>query len=153
MYVVTVILLLGVLPVVSIVIETVWQGGSAELGPLIGKWFVFWAVGVRLFVAGIRQVVQPTFTARDIFGVKDAGALPIVREVGFGNLAQGTLGLLTLLVPGFLVPAAIVSGLYYGLAGAGHVARGHLNVNGWTALVSDVWTFVVLAIFVALRGF
>jgi hypothetical protein len=31
---------------------------------LVGKWFVFWAaVGVRLGLAGLRQILQPSFTA------------------------------------------------------------------------------------------
>jgi hypothetical protein len=51
------------------------------------------------------------------------------------------------------VPAAIVGGLYYGLAGAGHLFRGHRNFAGQTALVSDFFIFAVLAVFVAARGF
>ena len=97
--------------------------GSIDLMLLIGKWFVFWGVGVRLFIAGVRQVAQPQFTAESIFKVKDRGALAIVREVGFANLWMGVLGLLTLPKSGFLVAATIVGGLYYGLAGAGHAVR------------------------------
>ena len=33
---------------------------------LVGRWFVFWAVGVRLSLAGLRQFLQPAFTARQI---------------------------------------------------------------------------------------
>jgi hypothetical protein len=151
MYLVSVVLFLFVLPAACIVTEATWRGCEADISFLIGKWFVFWGVGVRLFLAGIRQVVQPQFTAERIFEIRDSAAHPIVREVGFGNLAMGTLGLLTLAKPGFLVPAAIVGGLYYGLAGAGHLLRGHRNFAGQTALVSDLFIFVVLALFVAHR--
>jgi hypothetical protein len=96
-------------------------------------------------------VAQPQFTA-EIFDVKDRAAHAIVREVGFGNLAMGTLGLASLAKSGWLLPAAIVGGLYYGLAGAGHFARGRRNFNGTIALVSDLLIFVVLAVFVASRG-
>jgi hypothetical protein len=153
MYLATVILLLLALPGASVAIEAFVRGGSADVMQLVGKWFVFWGFGVRLFIAGVRQVVQPQFTAEDIFAIKDTAAHAIVREVGFGNLAMGTLGLLTLAVGGFLVPAAIVGGLYYGLAGAGHLFRGHRNFAGQTALVSDFFIFAVLAVFVAARGF
>lgn len=152
MYVASIIVLLFVLPALSVVVDALWLGGSADLVQLVGKWFAFWAVGVRLFVAGVRQVVQPQFTAREIFAVQDPGALPIVREVGFGNLSVGALGVLTLLKPDFLVPAAIVGGLYYGLAGLGHVVRGHRNLAGQAALVTDLFAFVVLAVFVVARG-
>jgi hypothetical protein len=153
MYLISIVLLLLVLPAASVAIETLWMGGGADIMLLVGKWLVFWGVGVRLFIAGVRQVVQPQFTAETIFEIKDYAALAIVREVGFANLAMGTLGLLTLTKSGFLVPAAIVGGLYYGLAGIGHAIRGEKNFNEWTALVSDLYIFAVLAAFVAGRGF
>jgi hypothetical protein len=135
-----------------ILLDLVWVGGT-DLLLLIGKWFVFWAVGVRLFIAGVRQVVQPQFTSEGIFEIKDRAAFVIVREVGFGNLSMGTLGLASLAKSGFLVPAAIVGGLYYGLAGAGHLLRGGRNFAGQTAMISDLMMFVVLAVFVASRAF
>ncbi len=153
MYVVTVVLLLLILPAASVVVEALRVGGTLDIMLLIGKWFVFWGVGVRLFIAGVRQVLQPQFTAESIFEIKDRGAFPIVREVGFGNLAMGTLGLATLAKSGFLVPAAVVGGLYYGLAGVGHILRGGLNLQGWTAMISDLFMFIVLAGFVASRAF
>jgi hypothetical protein len=153
MYLASVVLLLFVLPAACIVAEAIWRGSGADMVLLIGKWFVFRGAGVRLFLAGIRQVLQPQFTAEDIFEIKDRAAHPVVREVGFANLAMGALGLLTLAKPGFLVPAAVVGGLYYGLAGAGHLLRGHRNFAGQTALVSDFFIFVVFAAFVATRGF
>src|ERR1700691_4224281 len=121
MYFIFVVLLMFVLPVASIATEVLWFRDGAGLMFLIGKWFVFWTVGVRLLLAGIRQVVQPRFTAESIFDVKDPAANAMVREIGFGNLAMGTVGLASLAQPAWLVPAAIVGGLYYGLAGAGHV--------------------------------
>jgi hypothetical protein len=145
MYFIFVVLLMFVLPVASIATEVLWFRDDAGLMFLIGKWFVFWTVGVRLLLAGIRQVVQPRFTAESIFDVKDPAANAMVREIGFGNLAMGTVGLGSLAQPAWLVPAAIVGGLYYGLAGAGHVFRSDRNFNEQTALVSDLMIFVVLA--------
>lgn len=152
MYPVSVVLLLLVLPAASVIVEMLVRGG-ADIMQLVGKWFVFWAVGVRLLMAGLRQVARPQFTAEDIFALKDPAALAIVREVGFGNLAMGTLGLLTLAFIGFLVPAAIVGGLYYGLAGAGHALRGHRNTAGQIAMISDFFIFALLAVFVGARRF
>ena len=37
---------------------------------LIGKWFLFWAAGVRLMLAAFRQLFQPEFTARQIFKIE-----------------------------------------------------------------------------------
>ena len=54
--------------------------------------------------------------------------------------------------PAWMVPAAIVGGLYYGLAGLGHVARKGRNLNEQTALVSDLLVFILLCAFVVSRG-
>src|ERR1700733_6264713 len=153
MYFIFVALFLFVLPAISVVVEELLRGGSGDLMLLVGKWFVFWGVGVRLFIAGVRQVAQPRFTAESIFQVKDRGALAIVREVGFANLAMGALGLLTLAKRSFLVAAVIVGGLYYGLAGAGHAIRSDKNASEWTALVTDLFMFFLLAAFLGARGF
>ena len=153
MYFIFVALFLFVLPAISVVVEALLRGGSGDLILLVGEWFVFWGVGVRLFIAGVRQVAQPRFTAESIFQVKDRGALAIVREVGFANLAMGALGLLTLARPSFLMAAAIVGGLYYGLAGAGHAVRRDKNASEWTALVTVLFMFFLLAAFLGARGF
>jgi hypothetical protein len=71
-----------------------------------------------------------------------------VREIGFGNLAIGTLGLASLAKPGWVLPAALAGGLYYGLAGIGHILRTPLNLMEQIALVSDLAIFALLAVFV-----
>lgn len=151
MYLAAVLLTLLVLPAASVAIEAMLHPGAVPMMALIGKWFTFWAVGVRLFLAGVMQAFRPQFTAESIFAIKDQAALGIVREVGFGNLAMGTLGLLSLAYPDWVLPAAIVGGLYYGLAGVGHAMRGERNVKEQIALVSDLAIFVLLAIFVVTR--
>ena len=76
-----------------------------------------------------------------------------MREVGFANLSTGTLGLASLAVPAWLVPAAIVGGLYYGLAAVGHAFRRGRNFSEQVALISDAFAFVLLAVFAVSRGF
>ncbi len=148
MYFVYTVFLLFVFPIASIAGEALWLRDGVGPMLLIGKWFVFWSIGVRLLLAGIRQALQPQFTAERIFNIKGPAANDIVREVGFGNLAMSTLGLASLAQPAWLVPAAIVGGLYYGLAGAGHGFRSDRNFNEQTAFVTDLMIFVVLAVFV-----
>jgi len=148
MYFASVILLLFVLPIAFIAGEAVLSHHASGIMLLVGKWFVFWGVGIRLFLAGVRQVFQPRFTAEEIFDIRDPGAFAIVREVGFGNLSMGLLGLWSLFRAGWIVPAAIVGGLYYGLAGAGHVFKKDKNAKEDMAMISDAFIFVVLLVFV-----
>jgi hypothetical protein len=115
---------------------------------LLGKWFAFWAVGVRLFIAGGRQVLQPSFTTVEIFGIHEPKTLAIVRELGFANLSMGFLGLCSLWHQAWLVPAAIVGGFYYGFAGLGHVTQSRKNAKLYTAMITDLLAFAVLMTFV-----
>lgn len=101
---------------------------SAVVGAtLIGKWFVFWAVGWRLFLAGMRQIVQPGYTARVILGLKHDESQILVRELGFANVAFGAIGILSLFVPSWRLAAALAGGIFYGLAGINHVRQSHRN--------------------------
>jgi hypothetical protein len=148
MYFIIVILFLLVCPLASVAIEAFRFHESVTSLALIGRWWTFWAVGVRLFVAGIRQVVQPRFTAAEIFEIHDPSALPIVREIGFGNLSMGTLGICSIFRPDWVVPAAIVGSLYYGLAGLGHLREKNKNAKRYTAMASDWFAAGILAWFV-----
>lgn len=37
---------------------------------LFGKWFIFSAVGLRLFVAGIKQTTDPSFTVQSYLSIE-----------------------------------------------------------------------------------
>ena len=151
MYLAAVVLPMLVLPLISVAAQASMLPDAGALMGLVGKWFTFWAVDVRLFSAGVMQTFRPQLTAESIFALKDHGAFAIVREVGFGNLAIGTLGLLSLFFPDFLMPAAVAGGLYYGLTGIGHVLRRERNAKEWIALISDLAIFLLLTAFVASR--
>ena len=143
MYVVIVLLTMLILPVGSVVIEHARLPTEA-LVPLIGRWFVFWGVGVRLGLAGLRQVVQPRFTAQNIFHMSGDEALPIVRELGVANLGTALIALISLAAPNFVLPAAITATLFFGFAGAGHMGERDRSLNENIAMVSDIFIAVLL---------
>lgn len=145
MYLAIVILSMFVLPLISMGIEHFHAHGAASWMMLAGKWFVFWAVGVRISGAGIRQYFQPQFTAREIFRMKTDEALPIIREHGIGNFAVGTAGFVSLWVPGFIVPVALIAAIAYGAWGVLHLASKARSLNENIAMVSDFWLAAVLA--------
>lgn len=144
-----VVLLMLVLPAASVVAEL----GSAPLFDLIAKWFVFWGCGARLVMAGVMQTLRPSFTASGIFRIADPSAEAIVRELGFANLAMGTLGLATILRPDWLLPAALACGLFYGLAGLGHVLRSGRSAKEELALYTDLGAFALLGAYLITRAF
>jgi len=148
MYLIMIILLMFVFPVISILVEFFVLRNPAGTILLVGKWFVFWGVGVRLFLAGLRQSLTPSFTAEKIFGITDKKSLILVQELGFANLAIGILGICSLFSPSWLTPAAVCGALFYGLAGIRHITS---KKNGLEqiAMISDLFLFVVLLVYVA----
>ncbi len=151
MYYLVVVLLMFVLPVVSILIELFLFKGSSTLILLVGKWFAFWAVGGRLFLAGLRQAIQPRFTAETILAVKGEEPLQLVQELGFANLATGTIGIISIFKGSWVMPSAIAGCLFYGLAGARHTVKGGRSFAESTAMVSDLFIFVVLLLYIVIQ--
>lgn len=150
MYFVSVLLLTIVLPLVSIAVGHFLLHSPLPLTALLGKWFVFWAAGVRLFSAGLRQFFQPEYTAKQIFHMTTDEALPVVRELGIANVAVGTAGILSLWKPSFVLPIAIVGAIFYGIAGINHVREKNKSRNETVAMETDLWVAVVLIAYLAL---
>jgi hypothetical protein len=146
-YFLIIILLMFVIPIASVLVEAWFFGGATAIIFLIGKWFVFWAVGIRLFTAGLRQSVDPKFTAERIFDIKRNEPLAIVQELGFANLSISVLGISSILNSAWVVPSAIAGGLFYGLAAVRHLARRNKNLHEKSAMISDLFVSMVLIIY------
>ena len=147
MYVLTVVLSMVVFPIASILIEVLFFQSTTDLVLLIGKWFVLWAVGVRLFLTGLCQVITPQFTTEQILGIKSKEPFIIVQELGFANLSFGVFGIITILNGNWNIPAAIVGGLFYGLAGIRHIVTKERNHLENIAMVSNLFVFIVLLVY------
>ena len=158
MYFVIVIATTIVLPIGSAVAETLWvYQGIVDSGgwiappladvalPLLGKWYVFFAGGVRLFLAGIRQSFAPAMTLSQIFGIDHKPSEHIVQELGFANLSIGLICLLSLPYPHLAPACAIAAGLFYGLAGLQHLRKRERNAQRTLAMATDLMVFVMLA--------
>ncbi len=143
-YLATVVVLMGILPAVSTAVERS-SAESAGAWDVAFRWFVFWGVGVRLLLAGLRQAIQPSFTAREIFHLASADAELIVRELGFANICLGLTAAVSGFVPGWRMAAAFAGGLYFGIAGVIHVGKRPATPNEWIALVSDLYIFAIVA--------
>jgi len=152
LYQVSILAFFLILPVAAILAQCLWFPTGASLAQTALKWFVFFAVGCRLFTSGLWQVCRPGFTAEDILGVKDKQCFFFIRELGFANLCFGLLGLLSVALPQFRGAAALSGGLYFGLAGVQHIFSKKKTANEWLATLSDLFVFLVLGILFALGG-
>jgi len=145
-YLISVSVLTFVLPVICTVLQMEISKDPFSF-QLLGKWFVFSAVGLRLFLAGIKQTTNPAFTAKEIFHIDSAESLPIVRELGFANLCFGLIGIVSLFLPQWRIVSAFGSGLYYGIAGIQHLIKKPVGANEKFAMVTDIIIFVCLLVY------
>ncbi len=146
MYAFIVIALMLVLPIGCAAYEVFHSNHGVFAFSLLLKWLVFWAVGVRLLLAGLRQIFQPGYTAEVVFGIKGDDCRRVIREVGFGDMAVGSIGVGSLFNDGWLLPAAVAGAVLYGLAGVNHFLHKARGMNENVAMVSDVLVAVVLIV-------
>ncbi|HUI29161.1 MAG TPA: DUF6790 family protein [Candidatus Acidoferrales bacterium] len=149
MYILTVVLLAFVFPVISILTDVFLFKSASSTMYLVGKWFVFWGVGIRFFTAGLRQSITPRFTAEKIFGFKTDEPLVFVQELGFANISSGLLGILTIFDGNWILPSAIIGGSFYGLAGIKHLTRSGRSSTENVTTYSDLLMSIILLVYVA----
>ena len=137
-YIVLVSLLTFILPVLGSVGQILVVKETPFSIDLIGKWFIFSAVGLRLSLAGLKQSRNPAFTAKEIFHIENPESFPIIRELGFANLCFGLVGLISLFLPDWRIVSAFASGLFYGIAGLQHFLNKPVGTNETFAMVTDV---------------
>ncbi len=146
-YIIVVSSLTFLLPLAAVFIEISLNNTIIFSFHLFGKWFIFSAVGLRLFLAGIKQTTDPAFTAKEIFHIHNPDSFPIVRELGFANLCFGLTGILSLFLPQWKIVSAFASGLYYGIAGLQHLLKKTAGINEQFALVTDIIIFIFLLVY------
>jgi hypothetical protein len=150
-FVAAVILFMVIFPSVSTLIEALTHHDHAAVIDLIGKWFVFWAVGVRLLTAGARQIIKPGLTSEGILGIKGREAWQLVRELGFANVSIGLVGVISLWKPSWRIPDAIAGGLFLLLAGAEHLPKKGRTAEENLAMYSDLTIGILMGVYVAWR--
>ena len=147
MYATIVFLLMMVLPILSIIIDGIFFNTDVSILLLMGKWFVFWAVGVRLVTASFKQIFSPQFTAQEVFETTEKGAFAIVRELGFANFSIGLLGVCSILLSQWRLPATIAGGLFFTFAGLGHLIRKNKNKKETLSMLSDFWISLICIVY------
>jgi hypothetical protein len=144
MYFMMAVALLFVLPAACILGQSLFEPHAIS-ALMVGKWLAFWAVGMRLLLAGMRQMLQPRYTAEVILGLKSADALFVVRELGFANTALGLIGVGSILAPAWVSAATLAGTIFYGLAGINHLRHKARNARQNFAMVTDLVIALILA--------
>ncbi len=145
-YLIMNILLLFILPLLSIASECIVEKESMDW-TLIGKWFIFWAIGIRLFTAGIKQSSNPEFTAVKIFKMRSSESFVVIRELGFANIALGVMGILSVINSNWRILAAFTGGLFFGLAGIQHAFKKPDSRNELIAMLYDLMVLLIICLY------
>lgn len=145
-YIISVSVLTFVIPAIGFIVEHLVTGVGLTF-ELFGRWFIFSAVGLRLFLAGIKQVKDPGFTAKQIFHIDSPESYPILRELGFANICFGLVGFVSLWKPEWRIVSAFASGIYYGIADIQHAFKKVSGINEKFALWTDLIIFILLGIY------
>ncbi len=146
-YIMIVSLLTFIMPLLSVMLEMYFVENVQPTFAMLSKWFIFWAVGMRLFIAGMKQTIDPAFTAREIFKFKTEESFPVIRELGFANSCFGLTAMFSFFFPDWRVVSAFASGIYYGIAGFQHLLKRPAGMNESFALFTDLFIFIVLLIY------
>ena len=149
-YLISVVALTIALPLLCTFIEWQYTPYVPYLS-LFAKWFLFSAVGLRLLMAGLIQLLRPEFTLHHIFKITDAKSTQLVQEIGLHNLILGAAAILTsLLFLQYQFIIALMGSAYFGSAGLLHMTRKHKSFNQQIAMISDLGITISIFIFLFL---
>ncbi len=146
LYEISVITFFILFPIFAIIVDGFILKSEVSAFKLLFKWFVFSGIGLRLFTAGLKQAINPSFTAKEIFKASEEKSFLIVREIGFANISIGLVAILSLFLPEFRLTISIVGSVYFGLAGCLHFFNKMRSREELFPMISDFYIFCVISI-------
>jgi hypothetical protein len=119
---------------------------AAPSWPDYWKWFIFWGVGIRLFFKGVKLTSTPQFTGLTLSSFKNRESCLLLLELGFANMALGSMGILSVINDQWRLIAAIAGAIYFGLA---NMLRVLTKTGGCHELVTLIHNILVFSGLVA----
>ena len=127
------IALIAVLPITAALLESRIDQVSLNSANY-WKWFIFWGVGIRLFFKGIKLASTPQSHLT-------------LLELGFANMALGSMGILSVINDQWRLIAAIAGAIYFGLADMLRLLKKTDGRHERVALVYNILVFLGLVAF------
>ena len=140
------IALIAVLPITAALLES-----RIDQVPLNSasywKWFIFWGVGIRLFFKGVRLASTPQITGLSVSSFRSRESYLLLLELGFANMALGSMGILSVINDQWRLIAAIAGAIYFGLADMLRLLKKTDGRHERVALVYNILVFLGLVAF------
>ena len=137
------IALIAVLPLVTAVFGSRFDQAALSW-PMYWKWFIFWGMGIRLFFKGVKLASTPQSTSLNLSSFKTRESYLLLLELGFANMALGSMGILSVINDQWRLIAAIAGAIYFGLADMLRLLRKPGNRHELVALLYNVLVFTGL---------
>ncbi len=112
-------------------------------GLLLGRWFVFWTIGVRLMVAGLTEVMSSRRQGNIIF-LQGSESGEYRKIIGYLKILLAALGFLCMIKAQSSLIAALTAGIYLGLTGFRHDFKKPCTAIEWLYLGYDIIVFFVI---------
>ena len=135
------IALVAILPIASAALESRIDQ-TALNWPIYWKWFIFWGLGIRLFFKGIRLASAPQYTGLSLSSFSNRECYLLLLELGFANMALGSMGILSVINDQWRLIAAIAGAIYFGLADMLRLLK---KPNGRHERVALIYNLLVFA--------
>lgn len=126
------------LPLASVALGRLSVPESALL-PLVGRWFVFWAAGWRLFLDGATQVLRR----------RAAGFRP---ESAVAALAIGATGLMAIHRTHWTPAVAMAGGIFLGGVALVRLSQGGRSRAATAGAAGDLFAATMLGVYLASRA-
>ncbi len=137
------IALIAVLPIAAALLEA--RIDQIPLTwPIYWKWFIFWGVGIRLFFKGVKLASAPQFTGLSLSSFKNRESYLLLLELGFANMALGSMGILSVINDQWRLIAAIAGAIYFGLTDMLRLLKKPGSRHELAALLYNVLVFAGL---------
>ena len=134
-----------VLPILSIIFNLIinYRKNIVEnIYEIIGKWFIFWALGIRLVIAGLMQLFNPIYTNNLLqLNLND---FIIIQELGLANFSIGLLCIISFFKKLLQKYVCLYMFIFFIGASTLHIIRiKNINFDELITLVTNIILIVV----------
>ncbi len=106
----------SVFPIVTSIVDIYIHNEKYSNLNIWYKWFLFWSIGIRLLLIGIKKVLFPLFYIKKVY--KSYCNQPnIIKDFGFSYISIGILGIISLFYDNWKFPTYITGSILYLLIG------------------------------------
>jgi len=145
-YLINVFGIILVLPVISIGINVFInfkKKNKNNFPEIIGNWFIFWSIGIRLFTTGLMQIFNPVYTANLLqLNLND---FIVIRELGLSNFSIGLLGIISFFKHGLQKYVCLYILIFFSGASIIHITRllQYAYLDEIITLITNIFTIIV----------